>query len=119
MTEHKKIAEVGYNPEYLYFNVGNIIYRIKKEFMLKHKILKDKVLTKKVRERNRKLREKVFIIPLDVYLDTHIFRVKRDGNLYDVGMYHPKFDSGEKNIRFSNKLSFDEAQRIYLELNEK
>jgi len=111
--EHIKIEQVGFDPYYFYFCVGNILYRIKKEYLIKYKKIKDGKISKRAKDYNRKLREYIYQIPDDLYKETHIYVVKKDGYLYDIGLRHPNFTRGRRNPNRSIGITFRQAKDIH------
>jgi len=78
-------VKVDFDPAYFYFVVKNEVYRVSKKHAIRNRKITDKVLLKKIRLYNAKLREKVGEIPIEVYGQKRIYCVKRNGQVADYG----------------------------------
>lgn len=87
--QKKKGREIGvkveYDPMYFYFVVKNEIYRVSKKHAIRNRKITDKLILKKIRLYNAKLREKVGEIPIEIYGQKRVYCIKRNGQVADYG----------------------------------
>ena len=85
----KKFRETGFSIpidfHHVYFVSGRSIYRVKKTHLIMAKSLKDENLRIRARNYNRKLRERIGVVPEAVFEERHIYCFNREGMLLDFG----------------------------------